>query len=306
MTLDGFNFGNNGPNTSVVLAGVTLELVVVAVPHRRVRIDVPAALLQGVAAVPVTLVVGGQSSGTFTLPVAPPVVQVVDIYDSLSLSDAQRAVDPCLVLVRNVSNDVVVALEGRNFGASLPFAEVALTAVDGSGPAPCTMCFVAHTVARCVTTASRARNFNLVLTVAGQASATALYSYNSIVQSPSFSSVDPLFGPTDGGTLLVLQGSNFKDSGEVVLQKGETRLRCETPPYGQEGNVTGVYYARDGKTIQVGACLRRPVRRSRFLYTHTPTPTPTHTTHAHNNATRKVDVKVHRCSHLRQAPSRDF
>ncbi len=70
-------------------------------------------------------------------------------------------------------------------------------------------------------------------------------------QVPSFATISPLFAPTEGGTLLTITGSNFKDRGFVSLVRGSTYLACQTPPLGEQGDVNGVYYARDGKTIQV-------------------------------------------------------
>ena len=40
----------------------------------------------------------------------------------------------------------------------------------------------------------------------------------------------------------------------VTFTKGNDTIVCETPPLGQEGDINGVYYARDGKTIKVCPC----------------------------------------------------
>ena len=77
-----------------------------------------------------------------------------------------------------------------------------------------------------------------------------------IVKAPSFALIAPLAAPTRGGTLLEITGSNFKDRGTVKLVKGDTVLTCATPPFGEEGNLTDVYYARDGKMIRVCVCHR--------------------------------------------------
>ncbi len=68
---------------------------------------------------------------------------------------------------------------------------------------------------------------------------------------PSFTTISPLLAPTEGGALLVITGNNFKDRGIVTLVRGSTSLPCQTPPLGEQGDINGVYYARDGKTIQV-------------------------------------------------------
>jgi hypothetical protein len=40
----------------------------------------------------------------------------------------------------------------------------------------------------------------------------------------------------------------------VTFIKDNDTIVCETPPLGQEGDINGVYYARDGKTIKVRPC----------------------------------------------------
>lgn len=54
-----------------------------------------------------------------------------------------------------------------------------------------------------------------------------------------------------GGVILQLSGTNFKDRGFVALDNGITQFRCETPPLGQQGDMSGIYYGRDGKLIRV-------------------------------------------------------
>ena len=54
-----------------------------------------------------------------------------------------------------------------------------------------------------------------------------------------------------GGTLISISGRNFKDRGTVRLTNGIDTHVCVTPPLGSEGNLTGPYYAKDGKLIRV-------------------------------------------------------
>ncbi len=199
-----------------------------------------------------------QVSNIVPFTVGPPVVDVVDVYDTLQMSEADKLQDPCLVLVNDSTVQTVVVLEGANFGRQWSSFAVFLTPV---GPSPgathmCSTCFLSHKLARCIASTPRANAYDLTVVVVDQVSDPVLYDYSVIVQAPSFATISPLVAPTAGGSLLVITGSNFKDRGFVRLTRGDVVLSCETPPLGVEGDITGVYYARDGKTIQVWHALR--------------------------------------------------
>ena len=169
------------------------------------------------------------------------------------MSDVDKAADNCLTRVRNSSLETVVVLGGTNFGSLVAAFSVTMEARDGSGPVPCDPCFLDHTTARCVSPASKLIVYDLTVTVAGQSSNAAVYDYSEIVKMPTFVDVQPLVAPTSGGTILTISGSNFKDRGSVQLTKGDSVVVCATPPLGEQGDLGGVYYGRDGKTIKVCA-----------------------------------------------------
>jgi hypothetical protein len=200
---------------------------------------------------PLVLALFLQASNVWTLPVQPPAIDIIDVYDTLQMSDEDRAVDPCLVQVVNVTTQTVIVVEGFNFGMSTASFSISLTnTLDATDVQTCDVCFLSHKLARCISNTSRALAYDLSVTVVNQTSAPKLYDYSVIVQAPSFATIGPLVAPAEGGSLLVITGSNFKDRGFVTLTRDGVVLRCETPPLGEEGSVNGVYYARDGKTIQ--------------------------------------------------------
>jgi hypothetical protein len=251
LFLHGFNFGNNPGGTQVVVDGEVLTQVAFVTPHRAVRVLVPEELLRGVASVRATMVAGGQVSNEVVLTVAPPQVLIVDVYDTLLMTEEEKAADACLLLVTDKTQQAVVVLEGENFGSESSSVSILLTARSDGSSVPCDLCHLTHTLLRCVAPASRVLQYDVVVTVVGQASAPVVYDYSEIIKPPSFFDVSPLSGPTEGGTLLTLLGSNFKDRGTVELVSGETTLVCATPPFGEVGDINDVYYARDGRTIKV-------------------------------------------------------
>jgi hypothetical protein len=181
----------------------------------------------------------------------PPSISIIDIYDAALVPESDRANDTCLSRVTDKAQQTVVVLEGSNFGARMSSFSARLVSLTAPGVVDCVPCYITHTTARCITTASRTATFNLSLTVAQQSSAAVLYDYTDLIKVPSIANVQPLWAPTRGGALLTISGTNFKDRGLVTLVKGSLVLNCTTPPPGQEGDVNGVYYAKDGKSIQV-------------------------------------------------------
>jgi hypothetical protein len=98
-------------------------------------------------------------------------------------------------------------LDGVNFGTLPAAVSVTLAADDGSAAQDCPPCFLDHRVARCVTSASRTRAYNVTVTVAGLRSGPAVYDYRDIIKAPAFLSVSPLLIPTAGDTLLTITGT---------------------------------------------------------------------------------------------------
>ena len=90
----------------------------------------------------------------------------------------------------------IVEVDGNNFGHSLPFISVSLTSSNPSQSSPCDVCYVTDRVMRCITTASHTVVWSLVVTVVGQSSPAAEYSYSRIMAAPAITTIDPLDGPT--------------------------------------------------------------------------------------------------------------
>ncbi len=176
----GLDFGNTVSNTTVVIGRTELTEIVFVTPHRLVRFDMPPGLLAGVPSVTGIITVGGQASNVFVINVAPPLVLVLDVYDTLTMSEEEKGVDSCLVLVSNATAETVVVVEGVNFGVRGPSFSVALASPDESVMLPCRVCHLSHTLARCVTTASRTQPYNLTVTVAGQTSVPATFDYRCV------------------------------------------------------------------------------------------------------------------------------
>ncbi len=58
-----------------------------------------------------------------------------------------------------------------------------------------------------------------------------------------------------GGTLITILGTYFKDRGVVTATNGIDTLECETPPLGSVGQVSDVYYKQDGTEIHVSQAV---------------------------------------------------
>ena len=105
---------------------------------------------------------------------------------------------------------------------------------------PCTVCWVAHTVARCPVPAAvgKTDTASIVLTTGGR-STSGVYSFSKIMQSPVLNSISPTVMDTSGGNrLLTIQGSEMKDRGTVLLVN--TALNMTLPCRGPApGDSTG-------------------------------------------------------------------
>ena len=63
--------------------------------------------------------------------------------------------------------------------------------------------------------------------------------------------VTSLLVSAQGGVLITIQGTYFKDRGVVTASNGIDTLTCETPPLGDVGDVNDLYYKHDGTEIHV-------------------------------------------------------
>jgi hypothetical protein len=153
----------------------------------------------------VQVIVGGQSSNTLVVPVRPPTITNIDLFDPTSLSPEDAAVDPCAVAAGAITHTPpadIVEITGNDFGRSAAFTSIALTAVNSSATASCDLCFVSDRMARCVTTASHSLHWTLVVTTAGQSSQPDDYWYLGIMAPPAITSITPLHGPTTVSTSM--------------------------------------------------------------------------------------------------------
>ena len=182
------------------------------VPHRMVqfRIDNPT----GTVSFSVVLVVGGQSSSSRSVVVAPPSVSTVDIYDPTVLPPAVQAADACFAAITDISQDAIFQFQGQNFGDSLVLLNV--TVSNGTYSGLCVPCFARHTTARCKTSVSRGITYNVSLTLAGQSSGRVTYAFPALVDTtpPFVSSVDSVTSgrsqlATIGGDTIVIVGTRL-------------------------------------------------------------------------------------------------
>ncbi len=63
--------------------------------------------------------------------------------------------------------------------------------------------------------------------------------------------VTSLLVSAQGGVLITIQGTYFKDRGVVTASNGIDTLTCETPPLGDVGEENDLYYKHDGTEIHV-------------------------------------------------------
>ena len=71
--------------------------------------------------------------------------------------------------------------------------------------AGCEICALSDAVIRCASPARRDVIYNLTVTVTGQSSAPAVYSYEEIMHKPVVANIAPLSGPTTVRVLLMYQ-----------------------------------------------------------------------------------------------------
>jgi hypothetical protein len=129
--------------------------------------------------------------------------------------------------------DFLVSLVGVNLGNSMSLASVSMALDDGS-LLNCTLCYIEHTVAMCLTPFSNVPVMRTVSVWTGALQTPAVgLSLSSLVIHPSIDGMqlfDPHYGtgktaviPTDGGAMLV-RGTDFKNSGTLQI------VRTSGPP----------------------------------------------------------------------------
>ena len=182
IVLTGSNFGMN-PSVSIngVLATITQH------SHASITFVAPPG---GGSAVPIALSVAGQTAPTSFYGYQPP-----------SVTGTPTA---------SLTSGSTITIDGQNFGQS-----GALVLIDGLVCTNVTHA-VAHTRLTCTAPAGFGSNHALVVVVAGQASAAVAYAYGA----PTIASINPSNGPTMGGTLVTVNGTNFGPNGNQVIFGG--------------------------------------------------------------------------------------
>jgi hypothetical protein len=126
----------------------------------------------------------------------------------------------------------VITISGSNFGTS--------GAVELGGFA-CMIADWTHSRIICTNRPGQGTNVPLVVTVSGQSSqANTQFSYGA----PSVAAISPASGPTTGGTVITIMGSNFGTFGSVTLggsacaigEWTQSGIICTNPP-GQGANL---------------------------------------------------------------------
>ena len=113
---------------------------------------------------------------------------------------------------------VVLLISGANFGTG-----EGLVVVIGAFPCSIDLQHTSHTAITCSTSMCSGL---LNVTVAGVQWVTSSYSYVGLVQVAAITAVAPLHGPTSGGTLVRLTGTNFRGDGAVVFQRRDAASRA--------------------------------------------------------------------------------
>lgn len=185
LTITGSNFGIS-PTVSFGSGGAT---IIGAPTHTRILCTLPAG--QGTNQA-VTVSAGGVSSNTLLVD--------YDAPEILSITPASAG----------TSGSTLITINGKNFGLSG-------TVSIGGQNAPVTSGGYSHNTITCTLPEGQGANLPVVVTSAGRASNSAAFSYDP----PAITGISPATGPTAGGTLITLTGSNFGTS-PVVLFNGES------------------------------------------------------------------------------------
>ena len=207
LTLQGESFG--GINGSVTVGGIVCPIV--SQSSTEITCTLPAG--QGTNQV-VKVSVGGQVSNTLMFSYLPP-----------NLTGINPLTGP-------TTGGTTLTLQGTNFGISGGSVTV--------GGIACPIVSQSSTQITCTLPAGQGTNQVVKVSVGGQVSNTLMFSY----LPPNLTGINPLTGPTTGGTTLTLQGTNFGISGGSVtvggiacpiVSQSSTQITC-TLPAGQGTN----------------------------------------------------------------------
>lgn len=220
-------------------------------------------------AVQIMLTVGGQQAivpvdGLTLFSYDPPQVVAITLFDDGT---------PSMLIWPEVSvAGTAISVSGSSFGPAPAAGWTAGIASSGNleagrttvtlGSTSCLIVRMSQTGIVCL---ARVHHDFLVVTVDGRASKPQLFDYASALNIPVIVSarVDgypPFSGPTAGGVILHVVGSNFKDRGWLRFGSGEcmnasivvtdSTLTCVLPEgHGAEIGITFVYGAIDSNTI---------------------------------------------------------
>jgi hypothetical protein len=186
ITINGKNFGLSG---TVSIGGQSASITAGGYSHTTITCTLPAG--QG-ANLPVIVTSAGRASNSVPFSYNPPAIT------GISVSAGPTA------------GGTLITLTGSNFGTSG-------TVSIGGQDAPVTSGGYSHTTITCTLPPGQGANLPVVVTSANRSSNSVPFSYNP----PAITGISPATGPTSGGTLITLTGSNFGTS-PVVLFNGES------------------------------------------------------------------------------------
>ncbi|MEI6076892.1 MAG: IPT/TIG domain-containing protein, partial [Verrucomicrobiota bacterium] len=228
--LQGINFGTSG---TVTIGEVPTAII--AWSQTSIQYLLPAG--QGTN-LPIIVTASGQSSPPASFSYNPPVI--------FSLSPAT---DP-------TAGDTIITVTGINFGTTAVNNTVTIDGVQSAIVA------WSQTSIQCLLPAGQGTNLPMIVTVAGQSSPPALFSYSS----PFVFSLSPATGPTIGGVTNTLQGINFGTSGTVtfdgvqaaIVAWSQTNIQCRLPA-GEGTNLPVIVTAGGQSSAPVSFRYNSPV-----------------------------------------------
>ncbi|MFM2241876.1 MAG: hypothetical protein RLZ97_731, partial [Verrucomicrobiota bacterium] len=181
ITISGSGFGNKPEFASVLLSGSLMTIT--AISDTQIRATTPAGEGTGKQ---VTVTVSGQTSNAATFNYLPP-----------AISSFTPATFP-------TSGGTSLTLVGSNFGLNP-------TVTSGTTNFPVTS--RTHSNIVCTVPAGQGSSVPVTVTTAGQTSNSTSISY----APPAITSITPATGPTAGGSLITLTGSNFGTAPSVTM-----------------------------------------------------------------------------------------
>jgi len=173
-----------------------------------------------------------------TIPEGTGATNDVQVLDGLGVASNTRNYSynaPSLTMVSPASGPsdggTVITLTGNDFG---PASADALRSVS-LGSASCALVPAggSHTQVTCTTPEGQGTGHDVAITVDGQPSGTASFSYSP----PSILSLDPVSGPAAGGTRLTISGSSFGTLANVTVDgndcpvdvQSHSSIECTVP-----------------------------------------------------------------------------